>query len=78
MNANTDFRMPARRFTATAAATVLAAGPMVLAGAGSAHASADHGRAGARGVRPPPHESQVNTTREIPPAGARQPESAPP
>ncbi|MET7596344.1 SCO1860 family LAETG-anchored protein [Streptomyces sp. NPDC005496] len=46
MNGN-HFRMPARRLAATAAATALAAGPAALAGAGSAQATTDHGRASA-------------------------------
>ncbi|MFK4149016.1 SCO1860 family LAETG-anchored protein [Streptomyces sp. NPDC004065] len=45
------FRMPARRCAAVAAATVLAAGPATLAGAGSAHATGDHGRASASVLR---------------------------
>lgn len=68
MNANTNFRMPARRFTATAAATVLAAGPVVLAGAGSAHAStdADHGRASAVVLRTGLDVSLLNKTVNVP------------
>lgn len=66
MNANTHFRMPARRFTATAAATVLAAGPMVLAGAGSAHATADHGRASAVVLRTGLDVSLLNKTVNVP------------
>ncbi|MFJ3310228.1 SCO1860 family LAETG-anchored protein [Streptomyces sp. NPDC086549] len=46
MNGN-NFRMPARRLATVATATALAAGPAVLAGAGSAHATTDHGRASA-------------------------------
>ncbi|WP_406841193.1 SCO1860 family LAETG-anchored protein [Streptomyces sp. AHU1] len=42
-----DHRTPVRRLAVTAAATVLAAGPAALAGAGSAHASDGHGRASA-------------------------------
>ncbi|MGW1499788.1 SCO1860 family LAETG-anchored protein [Streptomyces mirabilis] len=66
MNANTNFRMPARRLTATAAATVLAAGPVVLAGAGSAHASADHGRASAVVLRTGLDVSLLNKTVNVP------------
>ncbi|MFC9630303.1 SCO1860 family LAETG-anchored protein [Streptomyces mirabilis] len=66
MNANTNFRTPARRFTATAAATVLAAGPMVLAGAASAHASADHGRASAVVLRTGLDVSLLNKTVNVP------------
>ncbi|MFR9795024.1 SCO1860 family LAETG-anchored protein [Streptomyces sp. MS06] len=48
----TNFRMPARRrLAAAAAATALAAGPAALAGAGTAHASGDHGRASAAVLR---------------------------
>ncbi|MCX5183743.1 SCO1860 family LAETG-anchored protein [Streptomyces sp. NBC_00268] len=66
MNANTNFRMPARRFTATAAATVLAAGPVVLTGAGSAHASTDHGRASAVVLRTGLDVSLLNKTVNVP------------
>ncbi|MFJ6388489.1 SCO1860 family LAETG-anchored protein [Streptomyces sp. NPDC091972] len=44
---STNFRMPARRLAAVAAAGVLAAGPAALAGAGAAHATGDQGRASA-------------------------------
>ncbi|MEU7055495.1 SCO1860 family LAETG-anchored protein [Streptomyces sp. NPDC046197] len=50
MNGHT-FRMPARRCATVAAATVLAAGPTTLAGAGSAHATTDKGRASASVLR---------------------------
>ncbi|MEN1884529.1 SCO1860 family LAETG-anchored protein [Streptomyces mirabilis] len=66
MNAHTNFRMPARRFTATAAATVLAAGPTVLAGAGSAHATADHGRASAVVLRTGLDVSLLDKTVNVP------------
>lgn len=46
MNGN-HFRMPARRLVTVATATALAAGPATLGGAGSAHATTDHGRASA-------------------------------
>ncbi|MET9257022.1 SCO1860 family LAETG-anchored protein [Streptomyces sp. NPDC048182] len=46
MNGNT-FRMPARRLATLATATALAAGPAALAGAGTAHATGDQGRASA-------------------------------
>lgn len=42
-----NFRMPARRLATVATATALAAGPTVLAGAGTAHATGDQGRASA-------------------------------
>ncbi|KOV95999.1 SCO1860 family LAETG-anchored protein [Streptomyces sp. NRRL B-3648] len=45
MNSN-NFRMPARRLAALATATALTAAPAVL-GAGTAHATGDHGRASA-------------------------------
>ncbi|MFJ8009801.1 SCO1860 family LAETG-anchored protein [Streptomyces fagopyri] len=64
---NTDyFRMPARRFTATAAATVLAAGPVVLAGAGSAHATGSQGRASAVVLRTGLDVSLLNKTVNVP------------
>ncbi|MGW4906528.1 SCO1860 family LAETG-anchored protein [Streptomyces sp. NPDC004270] len=46
MNSDT-FRMPARRLATLATATALAAGPAALAGAGTAHATTDQGRASA-------------------------------
>ncbi|MFD5076890.1 SCO1860 family LAETG-anchored protein [Streptomyces sp. NPDC058371] len=65
MNGN-KFRMPARRLAATAAATVLTAGPAVLAGAGSAHATADHGRASAVVLRTGLDVSLLNKTVNVP------------
>jgi hypothetical protein len=65
LNSN-NFRMPARRFAATAAATVLAAGPAALAGAGSAHATADHGRASAVVLRTGLDVSLLNKTVNVP------------
>ncbi|MFG2801830.1 SCO1860 family LAETG-anchored protein [Streptomyces pseudovenezuelae] len=44
---STRFRMPARRLTTVATATVLAAGPAALAGAGAAQATGDQGHASA-------------------------------
>ncbi|KUM89635.1 MULTISPECIES: SCO1860 family LAETG-anchored protein [Streptomyces] len=44
---STHFRMPARRLATVATATVLAAGPAALAGAGAAHATGDQGHASA-------------------------------
>src|SRR5882672_9839933 len=58
--------MPARRFAATAAATVLAAGPAVLAGAGSAHATDDEGRASAVVLRTGLDVSLLNKTVNVP------------
>ncbi|MET7697742.1 SCO1860 family LAETG-anchored protein [Streptomyces sp. NPDC005485] len=65
MNSN-NFRMPARRFAVTAAATVLAAGPAVLAGAGSAHATTDHGRASAVVLRTGLDVSLLNKSVNVP------------
>ncbi|MBL3667319.1 hypothetical protein JL475_15250 [Streptomyces sp. M2CJ-2] len=48
---STNFRMPARRWFAVAAATVLAAGPAALAGAGPAQATGEHGSASAAVLR---------------------------
>lgn len=48
---STNFRMPARRWSAVAAATVLAAGPAALAGAGPAQATGEHGSASAAVLR---------------------------
>ncbi|MFE1026334.1 SCO1860 family LAETG-anchored protein [Streptomyces sp. NPDC058818] len=65
MNGNT-FRMPARRLVAVAAATALAAGPAVLAGAGTAHATGDHGRASATVLRTGLDVSLLNKTVNVP------------
>lgn len=59
-------RMPARRFAATAAATVLAAGPAALAGAGPAHATEDHGRASAVVLRTGLDVSLLNKSVNVP------------
>lgn len=61
-----NHRMPARRFAVTAAATVLAAGPTALAGAGSAHATTDHGRASAVVLRTGLDVSLLNKTVNVP------------
>lgn len=61
-----NHRMPARRFAVTAAATVLVAGPAALAGAGSAHASDDHGRASAVVLRTGLDVSLLNKTVNVP------------
>ncbi|MFF2366837.1 SCO1860 family LAETG-anchored protein [Streptomyces sp. NPDC058122] len=58
--------MPARRLAVTAAATVLAAGPAVLAGAGSAHATGDHGRASAVVLRTGLDVSLLKKTVNVP------------
>ncbi|PSM41923.1 hypothetical protein C6Y14_18120 [Streptomyces dioscori] len=65
MNSST-FRMPARRLAATAAAVSLAAGPTVLAGAGPAHATDGHGRAGAVVLRTGLDVSLLNKTVNVP------------
>lgn len=65
MNGHT-FRLPARRCATAAAATVLAAGPVTLAGAGSAHATADHGRASASVLRTGLDVSLLNKTVNVP------------
>lgn len=48
---STNFRTPARRWSAVAAATVLAAGPAALAVAGPAQATGEHGSASAAVLR---------------------------
>ncbi|WP_435606359.1 SCO1860 family LAETG-anchored protein [Streptomyces ardesiacus] len=65
MNGNT-FRMPARRLATVAAATALAAGPAALAGAGTAHATGDHGRASATVLRTGLDVSLLNKTVNVP------------
>jgi LPXTG-motif cell wall-anchored protein len=65
LNGNT-FRMPARRLATVAAATALAAGPAVLAGAGTAHATGDHGRASASVLRTGLDVSLLNKTVNVP------------
>ncbi|MFJ6567306.1 SCO1860 family LAETG-anchored protein [Streptomyces sp. NPDC091292] len=65
MNSNA-FRLPARRLAATTAATVLVAGPAVLAGAGSAHATGDQGRASAVVLRTGLDVSLLNKTVNVP------------
>ncbi|MEV6958342.1 SCO1860 family LAETG-anchored protein [Streptomyces sp. NPDC051207] len=65
MNGNT-FRMPARRLATVATATALAAGPAALAGAGSAHATGDHGRASAVVLRAALDVSLLNKTVNVP------------
>ncbi|MEU9591881.1 SCO1860 family LAETG-anchored protein [Streptomyces sp. NPDC048219] len=65
MNGNT-FRMPARRLVTVMAATALAAGPAVLAGAGTAHATGDHGRASAGVLRTDLDVSLLNKTVKVP------------
>ncbi|MFF3611295.1 SCO1860 family LAETG-anchored protein [Streptomyces sp. NPDC002580] len=61
-----NHRAPARRLAVTAAATVLAAGPTALAGAGTAHASDDHGRASAVVLRTALDVSLLDKTVNVP------------
>lgn len=67
MNRN-KFRMPARRMATAAAATVLAAGPATLAGAGTAHATGgdSHGRASAVVLRTGLDVSLLDKSVEVP------------
>ncbi|SED17439.1 LPXTG-motif cell wall anchor domain-containing protein [Streptomyces sp. 3213] len=62
----TNFRMPARRWATAATATVLAAGPATLVGAGSAHARTDQGRASAVVLRTGLDVSLLNKTVDVP------------
>ncbi|OPG08719.1 hypothetical protein B1R27_08695 [Streptomyces sp. GKU 895] len=61
-----NFRMPARRLATVVTATALAAGPAVLAGAGSAHATGDQGRASAVVLRTGLDVSLLNKTVNVP------------
>ncbi|MEV0223490.1 SCO1860 family LAETG-anchored protein [Streptomyces sp. NPDC050704] len=61
-----NFRMPARRFATVGAATALAVGPAALAGAGSAHATPDQGRASAVVLRTGLDVSLLNKTVNVP------------
>lgn len=65
LNGN-KFRMPARRLATIATATALAAGPAALAGAGSAHATGDHGSATAVVLRTGLDVSLLNKTVNVP------------
>ncbi|MEU9408042.1 SCO1860 family LAETG-anchored protein [Streptomyces sp. NPDC048281] len=65
MNSDT-FRMPARRLATLATATALAAGPAALAGAGTAHATTDHGRASAFVLRTGLDVSLLKKTVNVP------------
>ncbi|MGW3462377.1 SCO1860 family LAETG-anchored protein [Streptomyces olivaceoviridis] len=65
MNSN-NFRMPARRLTVLATATALASAPVVLGGAGAAHATGDHGRASAVVLRTGLDVSLLNKTVDVP------------
>ena len=61
-----NFRMPARRLATVATATVLAAGPAALAGAGAAHATGNQGRASAVVLRTGLDVSLLNKTVNVP------------
>ncbi|MFD4504702.1 SCO1860 family LAETG-anchored protein [Streptomyces sp. NPDC058457] len=65
MNSDT-FRMPARRLATLATATALAAGPAALAGAGTAHATTDQGRASAVVLRTGLDVSLLDKTVNVP------------
>ncbi|GGY82280.1 LPXTG cell wall anchor domain-containing protein [Streptomyces olivaceoviridis] len=65
MNSN-NFRMPVRRLTVLATATALASAPVVLGGAGAAHATGDHGRASAVVLRTGLDVSLLNKTVDVP------------
>ncbi|MEU6993738.1 SCO1860 family LAETG-anchored protein [Streptomyces sp. NPDC046465] len=69
MNSNT-FRMPARRLSAVAAVTALAAGPAALAGAGAAQATGGDGHRGGRAdavvLRTGLNVSLLNKTLNVP------------
>ncbi|MBY8342269.1 LPXTG cell wall anchor domain-containing protein [Streptomyces spinosirectus] len=60
------FRLPARRLATVATATALAAGPVALAGAGTAHATGDQGHAGAVVLRTGLDVSLLNKTVNVP------------
>lgn len=62
----TNFRMPARRLATVATATALAAGPAALAGAASAHATPDQGRASAVVLRTGLDVSLLDKTVNVP------------
>ncbi|XUL87274.1 SCO1860 family LAETG-anchored protein [Streptomyces galilaeus] len=62
----TNFRMPARRWATVVTATALAAGPATVAGAGSAHATTDQGRASAVVLRTGLDVSLLNKTVDVP------------
>ncbi|MEQ8142963.1 SCO1860 family LAETG-anchored protein [Streptomyces sp. OP7] len=61
-----NFRTPARRWTAAAAACALVAGPVVLTGAGAAYATEDHGSASAAVLRTGLDVSLLNKTVQVP------------
>ncbi|WP_251697265.1 SCO1860 family LAETG-anchored protein, partial [Streptomyces sp. Vc74B-19] len=61
-----NFRTPARRWTAAAAACALVAGPVVLTGAGAAYATGGHGSASAAVLRTGLDVSLLNKTVQVP------------
>ncbi|MFF1723078.1 SCO1860 family LAETG-anchored protein [Streptomyces sviceus] len=63
---STHFRMPARRLATVATATVLAAGPAALAGAGAAHATGDRGHASAVVLRTGLDVNVLDKTVDVP------------
>ncbi|WP_225809099.1 SCO1860 family LAETG-anchored protein [Streptomyces spinosus] len=65
MNSN-NFRMSARRLTVLATATALASAPVVLGGAGAAHATGAHGRASAVVLRTGLGVSLLDKTVNVP------------
>ncbi|MFF5538363.1 SCO1860 family LAETG-anchored protein [Streptomyces cinerochromogenes] len=65
MNSN-NFRMPARRPAALATAAALASVPVLLGGAGAAHATGEHGRASAVVLRTGLDVSLLDKTVNVP------------
>nr|WP_167534492.1 SCO1860 family LAETG-anchored protein [Streptomyces tendae] len=61
-----NFPAPARRWTASAAACALVAGPVVLTGAGAAYATEGHGSASAAVLRTGLDVSLLNKTVQVP------------
>ncbi|MER6287395.1 SCO1860 family LAETG-anchored protein [Streptomyces sviceus] len=74
---STHFRMPARRLATVATATVLAAGPAALAGAGAAHATGDQGHASAVVLRTGLDVNLLDKTVDVPLAVALNEVQAP-
>ncbi|WP_055627590.1 SCO1860 family LAETG-anchored protein [Streptomyces hirsutus] len=63
---STNFRMPSRRWIVVATATVLAAGPAALAGAGTAQATGEHGSASAAVLRTGLDVALLDKTANVP------------
>ncbi|MEC4020959.1 SCO1860 family LAETG-anchored protein [Streptomyces sp. H27-D2] len=63
---SSTFGVPARRFAAVLVTSALAAGPAVLLGATTAHATGDHGKAGAVVLRTGLDVSLLNKTINVP------------